>query len=82
MIPSIEKKEWYGLVTGAIEPRLSSRLLKIKLSILRRKVIRGLLTPKQAIEELVKDCEKHYDLYKQDIQLIFNKKKKENIGHL
>ncbi len=79
MIPPVDRKEWYGLVTGSLEPRLSSRLLKIKLSLLRRKVNRGILTPRQAIEELFKDCDKNYDIYKQDLQLIFGKK--ENIDH-
>ena len=81
MIPSIDRKEWYGLVTGSIEPRLSSRLLKIKLSLIRRKVNRGILTPRQAVVELFKDCDKNYDLYKQDLQVIFGNRKKENIDH-
>lgn len=82
MIPSIDRKEWYGLVTGAIEPRITSRLLKIKLNILRRKVSRGLLSPQKAIQELYSDCKKNWDLYKQDILIIFNKYKKEKINHV
>ena len=81
MIPSVERKEWYELVTGSIEPNLSSRLLKIKISILRRKVNRGLITAAEAVKELMKDCEEHYDLYRQDLQAIFKNKTAESTRH-
>ncbi len=80
MIPPVERKEWYELVTGSIEPNLTSRLLKIKISVLRRKVNRGLITAEEAVKELMKECEKHYDLYRQDLQVIF-KNKKESAQH-
>lgn len=82
MIPSIDRKEWFELVTGSSDPGITSPLFKIKVSILRRKVIRKVLTPEQAVKELMKDCEKHYVFYRQDLHKIFGKKKEENIHHL
>jgi len=81
MIPSVNRKEWRVLIMGSIEPTITSRLLKIKLSILHRKVKHGMISPKKAVEELFQDCKKHYDLYRQDIQSIFERKK-EYIKHM
>ncbi len=81
MIPSVDRKEWYDLVTGSLKPKLTSPLLKIKISIFRRKVNRGMLTTKQAITELMKDCEKNYELYRQDLHQIFRNKKEESLHH-
>ncbi len=81
MITSVDRKEWYNLVTGSLQPTLTSPLLKIKISIFNRKVNRGMLTTQQAITELMKDCEKHYELYKQDLHQIFGNKKEEHLHH-
>jgi hypothetical protein len=80
MVPSINRKEWYALIMATLDPAITSRLFKIKLNILRRKVKRGMISTKNAVEELFKDCEKHYDLFRQDLELIF-RRKKENINN-
>jgi hypothetical protein len=79
MIPSIRRKEWRELVTGTIEPRISSHALRIKLNTIKRKVIKGTLSPESGVMELFVECKTHLDLYRNDLHYIF---KKENAEHV
>jgi hypothetical protein len=71
MLPSIRRKEWRELVTGSIDPTINSHSLKIKLSIIKRKVERGLMSPDNAVMELFVECKTHFNLYKHDLHHIF-----------
>jgi hypothetical protein len=73
MIPSITHIEWSELVTGIKNVNLSSHSLRIKINILRKKIQNGNMTSELAVEELYNDCKKHYDLYKNDLFMIFPK---------
>ena len=71
MLPSIRRKEWRELVTGSIHPTIQSHSLKIKLSIIRKKVERGMISPENAIMELFVECKTHFNTYKNDLYQIF-----------
>jgi hypothetical protein len=71
MLPSIRRKEWRELVMGSINPRINSHSLKIKLSLIRRKVVMGTISPDNAVMELFVECKTHLSLYKFDLHYIF-----------
>jgi hypothetical protein len=71
MIPSIRRKEWRDLVTGSIDPRIQSHSLRIKLSIIKRKVVMGTLSPENAAMELFVECKTHFNIYRHDLHRIF-----------
>jgi hypothetical protein len=71
MIPSIRRKEWRELVTGSIRPTIHSHSLKIKLSIIRKKVERGMISPENAVMEFFVECKTHFNSYKKDLHQIF-----------
>jgi hypothetical protein len=71
MLPASDRKEWLELIAGSIDPPLSSHLLKIRLSTLRKKVRLKLITREEAARELYKDCLSHEDIYRNDLYVIF-----------
>lgn len=79
MIPSIRRKEWRDLVTGSIEPRISSPTFKIKLNIIKKKVLKGTLSTENAVMELFVECKSHFDLYRNDLHNIFKKENAESL---
>jgi hypothetical protein len=79
MIPSIRRKEWRELVTGSIDPRISSHAFKIKLNTIKRKVVLGTLSPENAVMELFVECKVHFDLYRNDLHHIFIKENAEHV---
>lgn len=73
MIPSIRRKEWRELVTGSIDPRISSHSLKIKLNSIRKNVVQGTMSTDNAVMDLFVECKTHFDLYRNDLHHIFKK---------
>ncbi len=79
MLPSIRRKEWRELVTGTINPKISSHSLRIKLNSIRRKVASGLLSPDNAALELFVECKTHLSLYRNDLHHIFKKEQTQHV---
>lgn len=72
MIPSVERKEWAGLITGKDTVKLSCFSLKMKISSLNMGYKTGLMSLDEAIDDLHAMCLKYEKLFKEDIKRIFN----------
>jgi hypothetical protein len=80
MIPSIRRKEWRELVTGSINPTINSHSLKIKISLIKKKVERGMMSPDSAVMDLFVECKTHFNLYKHDLHQIFMVESPEHVN--
>lgn len=72
MIPSVNREEWSGLIIGNEKFDLSNFTLKMKITSLNMGYRTGLMSLTEAVENLHAMCEKHENLFKEDIQKIFN----------
>lgn len=75
MIPDINRPEWEELITGKINPDLSSFSLKMKINSTKQFYNLGRMNLKDAIKELHELCIKYEKIYSTDLEKIFNAKK-------
>lgn len=72
MIPKISRKEWAELVTGKLKPVIESFSLQMKLNSVINHYKNRLINIDEAVKDLYTACEKHYKIYKKDLDIIFN----------
>ena len=72
MIPDANKIEWSQLVSGAIQPTISSLSLQLKINALKLDYKLTKIDLKTAAYELQKFCQLNEKIHQKDINNIFN----------
>ncbi len=72
MVPELDRKEWTNLIEGKSKPPISSFSLQMKINSLMMGYKTGLLSLKEATNNLRTMCIKYEKLYKDDLKVIFN----------
>lgn len=71
-VPELDRKEWTNLIEGKSKPPISSFSLQMKINSLMMGYKSGLLSLKEAANNLRSMCVKYEKLYKDDLKIIFN----------
>ena len=71
MIPDISRPEWEDLVSGQINPKITSLSFQLKLNNLKLSVSLKKMDLKSAANDLHKYCIAKEKLYQKDLNLIF-----------
>ena len=74
MVPEKSRPEWAELISGKIDPELSSFSLKMKVNSVRQLVKAGQLSLNDAIDDLYDLCIKYEKIYTEDINKVFKTK--------
>jgi hypothetical protein len=72
MIPDTNRSEWANLITGLINPQISSLTLQLKLNSLKLDLKLKHMDLKTAIADLHKFCLQHEQMIQKDINKIFS----------
>jgi len=70
MVVNVTSTKWKQLLQGAIEPKLTSLALQIKINFLKLNVKTGKISIDDAVKELIEFCNKNNKAFENDIQTI------------
>jgi len=75
MVPEISRREWEDIVSGKINPKLTSLSLQMKLNNLQLSIRLKKTDVKYAAIELHSFCSEREKMYEKDLNMIFNVEK-------